>query len=343
MGKYQFLDEDYDEPYHNNGLKGLSCKRGMNRGYDNCRWDNGWDNHNYKATYTPPRTYPSYRPTYQQQSGYNYPREQYMQPDYTGGSYNPYQSEYDRYYPEYTNYGTNNYQTQTQKTWGGSMSYYERLIKEREEREEKEAQEKKELQEKIDSIGHDIVFSQTPSKEFLEMLMMEDDEVDEHIQLFITDYDKSDDSKIEMDMSKSTDRKITFEVDIEPKYDDEYHDLLGQMEEELEEFTENENKYKYVEKDNDKDLINKLMGVDSEWVNTDKDLSENVDPVLKTSELPLGYSSVDINESEYEIVEKNVTFDDNVIEHEYDPESDDENQYDNSMTNIFPFNVLFGY
>lgn len=306
MGVYQFFDEDYDVD-HNIGLVN---KHRYNRGIRSHIWD-----YNNSMPY---QSHYQHQPYYQQKYQQKYQEEQNEHPSYTNSG--SYYSHHDHSYHQANHNGYN---------------YYDRLIKEREEKE------KKELQDRIDSIGHEIVFSHIPSNEFLDMLTMENNEVKEFVPLFITDYNESDDSKIEMDMTKSTDRKITFDVDVEPKYLDEYDDLLNQMKEELTQFTNDENKYKYVKKDNNTDLMNKLMGVNSEWVNTDEEMSDEVVPVIKTSELPLGYSSVDVNESEYEIIEKSVTFDDNVIEHEYEPDDCSDNEY-SLIPNVFPFNVLFG-
>jgi hypothetical protein len=336
MGKYQFLDDDYGESYHNNGL--------TNQHNNKCRWDNG---HSYKSSYPPKPVYPS-QPTY----GYGY-QTQHLSSTYADNSYNYgcYSSQYDRrgtqYYPEYTDYGVNSFQQQQLRL---------RKTREEEKRllEEKIANEKKQLDNKIDSIQHDISFNSTPSNEFLEMLLSENNEVKEYTPLFIAYYDKSDDNKIEIEMTKSSDRKITYDIDINinPEhlpFQDKCYDLLTEMKNELAEFVECENKYKYVEKENNSELKDKLFGINSNSLDTNESM-DIVDPVIKTSELPLGYSSIDINEDEYEIVEKNVHFDDNVTKYEYEPEYDNDNSSDDNsddddsiIPNVFPFNVIFGY
>ena len=193
-----------------------------------------------------------------------------------------------------------------------------------------------EYKKKLKDLGHDISFNKTPSDEFIEMLLMENSELKEFTPL--NKEVTKDSENITMSFEKSKDNIISFDILASEQF--QQADLIDELTKMLSEFVKGEEDY----------LRNKSKGNESDVTEKEEEEINNITQILASdsivdSEVPLGYSKMEIDESDYEVVDiqqtKKVRFDDN-IKYEDAVKCEDKNRH-LFPGDLSPLKQLFGF
>lgn len=251
---------------------------------------------------------PAYKPVVNE---YSFSGSQYY-PEYSEYQHQPeYQPEndyYDNYYSNHHAYGA----TQT----------YKPFWKKKED----------DYKEKLKDLGYDISFNMTPSDEFIQILLSEDNELKEFTPLNQDIVPEN----VEMSFTKSNDNVISFDILADGEYQSPHL---------IDELTKLMSEYMKAEEDYQSYKTKKMEEDDTEKEERDKSEIKSITQILASddmveSDVPLGYSKMEIDESEYEVVDikktKKVRFDESVKVEDED-----------TTTSLFPSDIsplkyLFG-
>lgn len=199
------------------------------------------------------------------------------------------------------------------------------------------------VKEKLSELGCDIVFNIMPSDEFIESLLNEPILPDESEPIYIKNCKPEDYLGISpvINIKKCDTKKITY--DIQYNLDKEYENLFDEILKEHNEYYEEEEKYQTMEEQKKLTIVPKMI-INKPYIEkVEKPLQILVDntSTIEISDLPLGYSSTDINIDDYEILSLSdeneyddnriVKFNKEVIQHTYTSD-DNEYYYDKNYT-----------
>jgi hypothetical protein len=198
------------------------------------------------------------------------------------------------------------------------------------------------VKDKLKELNCDITFNVVPPDDFIDQLINEPELPDNLEPIFIKDCHPTEylNEPLEIEISKSSERNITFKVDYD--LEDKYTDKLGDMINELDDFIKQEIDYLEYLKEKEKNKPPEVEIKDEnpyiESVEEPMQISIANGDGIQISDLPLGYSSTELNMDEYEILSlsddydygenRTVKFHSDVELHRYPTQPNDGYYYD---------------
>lgn len=204
------------------------------------------------------------------------------------------------------------------------------------------------VKDKLKDLDCDITFTLMPPDEFIDQLINEPELPDDLEPIFVKDCEPTEylNESPEILISKSSDRQITFEVDydLEDKYEEKLEDMINELDEFIKQETEHQEYLKEKEKNKPPAVEIKVEKPYIEPVEEPMQISIVNGDGIQISDLPLGYSSTELNMDEYEILslsddndygeERTVTFNSDVIQHRYQSQPTDGYYYDGGDSEV---------
>lgn len=200
------------------------------------------------------------------------------------------------------------------------------------------------VKEQLKEIGYDLLYNTVPSQEFLDILKSEKplpDEFEPIVMLNCVPEDYLDENQIKIEITKSETQQISYNINYQ--LHEQYSKFLDDMEKDIKQNEKEEVKYQqYLTEKREKELLDKqgyeniiqdkpvvskpLIEPSNMLIETSDEIDSKTSLLLSDSvnisTLPLGYSSVNIDVSDYDIVSPKISFNEEVTCYNYKTENE---------------------